>query len=39
MIDIMAFRQSYKGREINEIRWIYNKDNPANTMTKCNRPT
>jgi hypothetical protein len=26
MIDIMAFRQSYKCRKIAEIRWIYNKD-------------
>jgi hypothetical protein len=34
MIDIMALRQSYKRREITEIRWIDGKDNPADAMTK-----
>jgi hypothetical protein len=34
MIDIMALRQSYKRREIAEIRWINRKDNPADAMTK-----
>jgi hypothetical protein len=34
MIDIMALCQSYKQREIAEIRWINGKDNPANAMTK-----
>jgi hypothetical protein len=34
MIDIMALRQSYKGREIAEIRWIHNQDNPADALTK-----
>ena len=30
----MTFKQSYKGREINKIRWIYGKNNLANAMTK-----
>jgi hypothetical protein len=34
MIDIMALRQSYERREITEIRWIDEKDNPADAMTK-----
>jgi hypothetical protein len=34
MIDIIALRQSYKRREITEIRWIDRKDNPADAMTK-----
>lgn len=34
MIDIMAIRQSYEGREIQEIRWINGSDNPADAMTK-----
>jgi hypothetical protein len=32
MIDILAFRQSYERKEIAEIRWIYNRDNPANAL-------
>lgn len=35
MIDIMAFWQSYEGKEIYEIWWIYDKDNPADAMTKA----
>ena len=35
MIDIMALRESYEGNEINEIRWIFGKDNPADAMTKA----
>ncbi len=35
MIDIMALRQSYEGREIDEINWIRGKDNPADAMTKA----
>ena len=35
MIGIMALRQSYKRREISEIRWIYGKDNPADAMTRA----
>lgn len=27
-------KQSYKGEKIKEIRWIYDKDNSANAMTK-----
>ena len=34
MIDIMALKQSYEGREIDKIRWICSKDNLANAMTK-----
>jgi hypothetical protein len=36
MIDIMALYQSYKRRKIAEVRWIHNKDNPANALTKAN---
>ncbi|CCU78396.1 (conserved with many other fungi) [Blumeria hordei DH14] len=38
MIDIMALRQSYERREMQEIRWINGNDNPADAMTKsiCN---
>ena len=36
MIDIMALRQSYKRRELFEIRWINGQDNPADAMTKAN---
>lgn len=32
MIDIMVPRQSYKEKEIDEIRWICGKNNPANVM-------
>jgi len=34
MIDVMGLRQSYESREIDEIRWICGKDNPADAMTK-----
>ena len=34
MIDIMAMRQSYERREIEEVRWIHGDDNPADAMTK-----
>ena len=34
MIDVMALRQSYERREIEEIRWINGLDNPADAMTK-----
>lgn len=34
MIDIMALKQSYKGREIYKNRWIYGKDNLVDAMTK-----
>jgi hypothetical protein len=36
MIDIMAIRQSYERRELQEIRWINGQDNPADAMTKSN---
>jgi hypothetical protein len=36
IIDIMALHQSYKRRKIAEIRWIYNKNNPADALTKAN---
>lgn len=34
MIDIMAFKQSYKGQKIEKIRWMGDKDNLADAMTK-----
>ena len=34
MIDLMALRQSYEHREIEEVRWIRGPDNPADAMTK-----
>jgi hypothetical protein len=36
MIDVMAIRQSYEQRELQEIRWINGADNPADAMTKMN---
>ena len=36
MIDIMALWQSYERRELFEIRWINDQDNPADAMTKAN---
>jgi hypothetical protein len=35
IIDILALQQSYERRKIAEIRWIYNRDNPANALTKA----
>ncbi|KAI1387098.1 uncharacterized protein F4822DRAFT_443927 [Hypoxylon trugodes] len=35
MIDLMALRQSYENREINDIRWIQGNCNPADAMTKA----
>jgi hypothetical protein len=35
MIDIMAIRQSYERRELQEVRWINGNDNPADAMTKA----
>jgi hypothetical protein len=35
MIDILALRQSYERRKIAKIRWIYNRDNPANALIKA----
>lgn len=35
MIDVMALRESYEKREIEEFRWIDGKDNPADAMTKA----
>ena len=37
IISIMVLRQSYEGKEINEIRWIYGKDNQAEAMTKASQ--
>ena len=36
MIDIMAIRQLYKQRELQEIQWINGLDNPVDAMTKSN---
>ena len=35
IINIMALRQSYEGREIDEIIWICSEDNLADAMTKA----
>jgi len=35
MIDIMALRQMYERREIDDIVWINGHDNPADAMTKA----
>jgi hypothetical protein len=35
MIDIMALRQSYERRELQEIRWINGDDNLADAFTKA----
>jgi hypothetical protein len=34
IIDIIALWQSYERREITEIQWINEKDNPADVITK-----
>jgi hypothetical protein len=35
IIDILALWQSYERRKIAEIRWIHNRDNPANALIKA----
>ena len=35
IIDLMALRQSYKNKEINDIWWIHNACNPADAITKA----
>jgi hypothetical protein len=35
IIDIMALRQSYKRRELTEVRWINGQDNLVDAMTKA----
>jgi hypothetical protein len=35
MIDILALRQLYEHKKIAEIRWTYNRDNPANALIKA----
>ena len=35
IIDNIVLRQSYKGREIDKLRWICGKDNPTDVMTKA----
>ena len=35
IIDIMTLILSYKEKEIDKIRWICGKDNPADAMTKA----
>lgn len=34
MIDVMCLRQLYKRQEVTKIKWIYNHNNPADSMTK-----
>ena len=36
IINIITLRQSYKRRELMEIRWINGQDNPADAITKPN---
>jgi hypothetical protein len=35
MIDILALLQLYKRRKIAEIRWIHNRNNPADALIKA----
>jgi hypothetical protein len=35
MINILALRQLYERKKIAKIRWIYNRDNLANALTKA----
>jgi hypothetical protein len=35
IIDILALRQLYEHKKIAKIRWIHNRDNPANALTKA----
>jgi hypothetical protein len=35
MIDIIALRQSYKRRELTEVRWINRQDNLVDAITKA----
>jgi hypothetical protein len=35
MINILAFRQSYKRKKIAKIRWIHNHDNFSNALIKA----
>ncbi|KAI1181666.1 hypothetical protein F5B17DRAFT_424161, partial [Nemania serpens] len=39
MIDLIAIRELYKTKEIDEICWIYGEDNLVDAMTKekCNK--
>jgi hypothetical protein len=34
MMNVMIFRQSYEKREITEIKWIHESNNPVDSMTK-----
>ncbi len=34
MIDVMALRQFYERREITEMKWVHEVNNPADFMTK-----
>ena len=36
MIDIMAIREAYERNDLNDVRWIDGRDNPADSMTKGN---
>ena len=39
MIDVIALRQSYERRELQEVRWINGNDNPADALTKSSPNT
>jgi hypothetical protein len=34
MIDVMTLRQCYERREITEMKWVHETNNPADSMTK-----
>ena len=35
MVNLMYLRQAYKQREITEVKWINNRNNPVDAMTKA----
>jgi hypothetical protein len=35
IIDILALQQSYERKKIAKIRWIHNRDNPADALIKA----
>src|SRR3977135_4521333 len=39
MIDVLCLRQSYKRREIVEVKWISGTSNPVDAMTKAKAST
>ncbi len=39
MVDMISLRQSYKQREITEVKWIHEYHNPADSMSKTKPST